>query len=79
MAKLAVRILLAVAIATTTAMVLPYRGMRPAIAQVADPVIIRSGLHNGYGRIVLQWNEPVNYTAEIIGDQLVVRFDQPLV
>ncbi|MBE69726.1 MAG: hypothetical protein CMO07_03020 [Thalassospira sp.] len=79
MAKLAVRILLAVAIATTTAMVLPYSGMRPAIAQVADPVIIRSGLHNGYGRIVLQWNEPVNYTAEIIGDQLVVRFDQPLV
>ncbi|BDW88030.1 tetratricopeptide repeat protein [Thalassospira tepidiphila] len=79
MAKLAVRILLAVAIATTTAMVLPYSGMRPAIAQVADPVIIRSGLHNGYGRIVLQWNEPVNYAAEIIGDQLVVRFDQPLV
>lgn len=79
MAKVAVRILLAVAIAITTAMVLPYSGMRPAIAQAADPVIIRSGLHNGYGRIVLQWNEPVNYTAEIIGDQLVVRFDRPLV
>ncbi|WP_033068908.1 tetratricopeptide repeat protein [Thalassospira australica] len=79
MAKLAVRILLAVVIATTTAMFLPISGMRPAVAQVADPVIIRSGLHNGYGRIVLQWNEPVNYTAEIIGDQLVVRFDQPLV
>jgi hypothetical protein len=79
MAKLAVRILLAVVIAATTAMFLPISGMRPAIAQVADPVIIRSGLHNGYGRIVLQWNEPVNYTAEIIGDQLVVRFDQPLV
>ena len=79
MAKLAVRILLAVAVATTTAMFLPVSGMRPAIAQVADPVIIRSGLHNGYGRIVLQWNKPVNYTAEIIGDQLVVRFDQPLV
>ncbi|NIY76793.1 tetratricopeptide repeat protein [Thalassospira sp. HF15] len=79
MAKLAVRILLAVVIATTTAMFLPISGMRPAIAQVADPVIIRSGLHNGYGRIVLQWNEPVDYTAEIIGDQLVVRFDQPLV
>lgn len=79
MAKLAVRILLAVVVATTTAMFLPVSGMRPAIAQVADPVIIRSGLHNGYGRIVLQWNKPVNYTAEIIGDQLVVRFDQPLV
>ncbi|KZB72195.1 MULTISPECIES: hypothetical protein [Thalassospira] len=79
MAKLAVRILLAVVVATTTAMVLPLSGMRPAIAQVADPVIIRSGLHNGYGRIVLQWNEPVNYTAEIIGDQLVVRFDERLV
>ncbi len=79
MAKLAVRILLAVVVATTTAMVLPLSGMRPAIAQVADPVIIRSGLHSGYGRIVLQWNEPVNYTAEIIGDQLVVRFDERLV
>jgi tetratricopeptide (TPR) repeat protein len=79
MAKLAVRILLAFVIVTTTAIFLPISGMRPAIAQVADPVIIRSGLHNGYGRIVLQWNEPVNYTAEIIGDQLVVRFDQPLV
>ncbi|KJE34499.1 hypothetical protein UF64_15705 [Thalassospira sp. HJ] len=79
MAKLAVRILLAVVIATTTAMFLPISGMRPAIAQVADPVIIRSGVHNGYGRIVLQWNEPVDYSAEIIGDQLVVRFDQPLV
>ncbi|HBS24011.1 MAG TPA: hypothetical protein DD982_15920, partial [Thalassospira sp.] len=54
-------------------------GMRPALAQAADPVIIRSGAHSGYGRIVLQWNKPVNYTAEIIGDQLVVRFDQPLV
>jgi hypothetical protein len=79
MAKLAVRVLLAVFIATTTAILLPYSGMRPAMAQVVDPVIIRSGLHNGYGRIVLQWNKPVNYSAEIIGDQLVVRFDEPLV
>lgn len=79
MAKLAVRVLLAVAIATTTAIMLPYSGSRPAIAQVVDPVIIRSGLHNGYGRIVLQWSKPVNYSAEIIGDQLVVRFDEPLV
>ncbi|MBX2831424.1 MAG: hypothetical protein KTR23_09635 [Rhodospirillales bacterium] len=79
MAKLAVRVLLAVVIAATTAIFLPYSGMRPAIAQVVDPVIIRSGLHSGYGRIVLQWSKPVNYNAEIIGDQLVVRFDQPLV
>ncbi|MFV1851111.1 MAG: hypothetical protein ACMZ66_10420 [Thalassospira sp.] len=79
MAKLAVRVLLAVAIATSTAIILPYSGTRPATAQVVDPVIIRSGLHNGYGRIVLQWNKPVNYSAEIIGDQLVVRFDEPLV
>ncbi|WP_430472886.1 hypothetical protein ACQ0MK_12465 [Thalassospira lucentensis] len=79
MAKLAVRVLLAVVIATTTAIFLPSSGMRPAMAQVADPVIIRSGLHNGYGRIVLQWSKPVNYNAEIVGDQLVVRFDQPLV
>ncbi|MBN8197960.1 tetratricopeptide repeat protein [Thalassospira povalilytica] len=79
MAKFAVRVLLAVVVATTTAMLLPVSGMRPAMAQVVDPVIIRSGLHSGYGRIVLQWNKPVNYSAEIIGNQLVVRFDEPLV
>jgi len=79
MAKLAVRVLLAVVLATTTAILLPLGGMRPAMAQAVDPVIIRSGLHSGYGRIVLQWSKPVNYSAEIIGDQLVVRFDEPLV
>ncbi|WP_417805774.1 tetratricopeptide repeat protein [Thalassospira lucentensis] len=79
MANLAVRVLLAVGITAATAILLPVSSMRPAIAQAVDPVIIRSGMHNGYGRIVLQWSKPVNYTAEIIGDQLVVRFDSPLV
>ena len=79
MANLAVRILLAAAITAATAILLPISGMRPAMAQAVDPVIIRSGMHSGYGRIVLQWSKPVNYTAEIIGDQLVVRFDAPLV
>jgi len=73
------RFLLAAVIVVASLAVLPVTGMRPALAQAADPVIIRSGAHSGYGRIVLQWNKPVNYTAEIIGDQLVVRFDQPLV
>lgn len=73
------RLLLAAFIVVAGLAVLPVMGTRPALAQAADPVIIRSGAHSGYGRIVLQWNKPVNYTAEIIGDQLVVRFDQPLV
>ncbi|WP_339862967.1 hypothetical protein [Thalassospira alkalitolerans] len=73
------RLLLATVVVVASLAVLPVMGARPALAQAADPVIIRSGAHSGYGRIVLQWNKPVNYTAEIIGDQLVVRFDQPLV
>ena len=73
------RLLLAAFVVVAGLAVLPVMGTRPALAQAADPVIIRSGAHSGYGRIVLQWNKPVNYTAEIIGDQLVVRFDQPLV
>ncbi|MCC9624107.1 hypothetical protein LPB41_20700 [Thalassospira sp. MA62] len=79
MAKFAVRVLLATVILAASAILLSVSGTRPAFAQTVDPVIIRSGQHDGYGRIVLQWNNPVDYSAEIIGDQLVVRFDQPLV
>ena len=72
------RLLLAVAVATA-GLVVATQTASVAYAQTASPVIIRSGDHDGYGRIVVQWDRKVNYTAEIIGNQLVVRFDQPLV
>ncbi|WP_085580786.1 tetratricopeptide repeat protein [Thalassospira mesophila] len=72
------RLLLAVAVATA-GLVVAAQTVPVAHAQTASPVIMRSGNHEGYGRIVVQWDHQVNYTAEIIGNQLVVRFDQPLV
>ncbi|OKH89038.1 lipopolysaccharide assembly protein LapB [Thalassospira sp. TSL5-1] len=72
------RLLLAVAVATA-GMVVAVQTVPVAYAQSASPVIIRSGNHDGYGRIVVQWDRKTDYTAEIIGNQLVVRFNQPLV
>ncbi|WP_417844540.1 hypothetical protein [Thalassospira sp.] len=72
------RLLLAVAVATA-GLVVATQTASVAYAQAANPVIMRSGNHEGYGRIVVQWDHKVNYTAEIIGNQLVVRFDQPFV
>ncbi|AUG52017.1 hypothetical protein [Thalassospira marina] len=72
------RLLLAVAVATA-GMVVAVQTAPVAYAQSANPVIIRSGDHDGYGRIVIQWDRKTEYTAEIIGNQLVVRFNQPLV
>ncbi|MDP2696680.1 hypothetical protein [Thalassospira sp.] len=69
---------LAVAVATASLAVAP--GVIPvSYAQSSDPVLIRSGAHDGYGRIVLQWGQQVDYSAEIIGDQLIVRFDRPII
>ena len=46
-------------------------------AQFIEPILIRSGSHDGYGRLVLQFAQSPNYEAEIIGDQLILRFDRP--
>ncbi|RCK48300.1 hypothetical protein TH25_14650 [Thalassospira profundimaris] len=72
------RLLLAVAVATA-GMVVATQTVPVAYAQSASPVIIRSGNHDGYGRIVIQWDRKTDYSAEIIGNQLVVRFNQPFV
>src|SRR5581483_1413898 len=32
----------------------------------------------GYGRIVFDWPKPVRFEASLNGNQLVVRFDEPL-
>ena len=50
-------------------------GGRPALA---EPVQIRTAPHEGYGRIVFNWQAAVPYTAELIGNRLTVIFGRPL-
>jgi tetratricopeptide (TPR) repeat protein len=41
-------------------------------------VTVRSGEHDGYGRLVFDWPKPVRFDASVDGNQLVIRFDAPL-
>ncbi|MEQ8711097.1 MAG: tetratricopeptide repeat protein [Rhodospirillales bacterium] len=47
-----------------------------ALAQT--PVETRGGVHDGYGRLVFSWPQPVVFEARIEGNELVVEFTQPL-
>jgi tetratricopeptide (TPR) repeat protein len=38
----------------------------------------RAAQHDGYARIVFDWDAPVEYSAEIINGALLVRFDRPI-
>lgn len=38
----------------------------------------RAAIHDGFGRMVFDWPEAVEYSAEAADDTLVVRFDRPL-
>ena len=44
----------------------------------ADPVTVRGGGHEGYGRLVFNWPAPVSYEASLNGDRLTLRFGRPL-
>jgi len=44
----------------------------------AEPVVVRSGTHEGYGRIVFNWKSPVPFNADMVGGKLVVRFNRPI-
>ena len=39
---------------------------------------IRAAQREDYGRIVFDWNEPVRYSAAVVGGQLVVQFERPI-
>lgn len=43
-------------------------------AGAADRVKVRGGLHEGFGRLVFDWPEPVPYEARIENESLVVSF-----
>jgi len=49
----------------------------PAMAQQAPTVGFRVGTHPTYGRVVMDWPEPVTYRAEEAGNRLILRFDTP--
>ena len=44
----------------------------------AEPVKVRAAAHEGYGRIVFNWPEPVVYSAVNEGGLLVVNFGRPI-
>ncbi len=44
----------------------------------ADPVKVRAANHDGYGRLVFNWQRPVPYTAVIEGNRLVVEFGRQI-
>ena len=49
----------------------------PAMAQQAPTIGLRVGSHPTYGRVVMDWPEPVTYRAEEAGNRLILRFDSP--
>ena len=49
-----------------------------AAGAAAEPVPVRAGVHEGYGRLVFNWPTPVPYRASADGLQLVVTFGRPI-
>ncbi len=44
----------------------------------AEPVPVRAAPHEGFGRIVFNWQFPVRYTAKQNGNEVTVRFGRPI-
>ena len=38
----------------------------------------RAADHDGFGRMVFDWSGPVNFSADVVNSQLIVRFDKPI-
>lgn len=47
----------------------------PGLAGAAE---LRAGIHDDFGRIVVEWPQPVRYAARVEGNRLIVEFEQPL-
>lgn len=45
---------------------------------LGEPVAVRAASHEGFARIVFDWSDPVGYSAEIEGANLVILFDRPI-
>ena len=44
----------------------------------AEPVKVRAASHEGYGRLVFNWQSPVPYTASLEGNRLTVNFNRTI-
>ncbi len=55
------------------ALLLLCGGALPAFAQSVE---MRAGVHEGFGRLVFEWPQPVKHTARIEGERLVVTFNR---
>ncbi|HIJ63531.1 MAG TPA: hypothetical protein HPQ04_12630, partial [Rhodospirillaceae bacterium] len=38
----------------------------------------RGAVHEGYGRLVIDWDAPVNFSADVVNNELLLRFDRPV-
>ncbi|KIM00713.1 hypothetical protein CCC_03315 [Paramagnetospirillum magnetotacticum MS-1] len=38
----------------------------------------RAAEHDGFGRLVFDWDAPVKFSAETVNSQLIIRFDRPI-
>ena len=38
----------------------------------------RAADHETYGRMVFDWDGPVNFSADVVNSQLIIRFDKPI-
>ena len=45
---------------------------------MAEPVTVRAATHDGYGRMVFNWETPVRHSAAIEGRTLTIQFARPL-
>jgi len=54
--------------------------LSPASAEQSSNTNVspRAAAHEGFGRMVFDWDGPVTYSADIINGELVVRFDRPV-
>lgn len=62
--------------AAAVAAALAVAALAPLPAEAATAV--RAAAHEGYGRIVFDWDSPVRYDVEQAAGQIIIRFDQPV-
>lgn len=43
----------------------------------SSPLVVRSGSHGGYGRLVFEWDHRVGYRVDRKGRDVSIRFDRP--
>jgi len=58
------------------ALLIACAAVSPALAQSASTP--RAAAHDGYGRMVFDWDGPVGFTVDQAEGRLVVRFDKPI-